>query len=399
MNNIKKNVIFIHLESLNQIIFSQRCLFPNINKISASSIRFNNFISTATSSLMAFSDLLHGDDSTLEHNVHLEEGISIRRKNPSLFDHLKSLGYRTAGMGYPKNWANVDAIWSEKDSFDWFHTAEEMLSNIQGIVSHEDPFALYLWNLSSHLCYFDRIKNSGANSMERWQRGYQSMDLMVGHVLKILLDQNKLENTLIVGFGDHGDDFWSHGFNGGYAHGLEPYTSLTHTPAFIFCPGLKSIDINHMVSMLDLHNTVLTLLNNPCPPTTGKSFFAFSRGREFCYSRNLFSQQKSQHNGSPLKKGYAITSEIFHLLKVDEEFRMYLWKADPTNQLDILPLLKYNDEGLPFIDFAQVNQQRKGGAHPHMRHFFGQDMASLIDENYQVMKVNLNNWIENLSGE
>lgn len=39
---------------------------------------------------------------------------------------------------------------------------------------------------------------------------------------------------MIIAFGDHGDDFWGHGFNGGYTHGIEPYTPLVHTPAFIF---------------------------------------------------------------------------------------------------------------------------------------------------------------------
>lgn len=394
---MKKNVIFLHLESLNQIIFSQRHLFPCLNKISSAPIRFNNFISTATSSLMAFSDLLHGDENVLEHNVYLEENISTRRKHPSLFDYLNNLGYCTAGMGYPKNWANVDAIWSETDSFQWYKTSDEMFSNMQHIVSQEKPFALYLWNLSSHLCYGDDIKYGGVNSMERWRRGYQSMDLMTGRIVKMLHDEKKLDNTIIVGFGDHGDDFWSHGFNGGYAHGIEPYTSLIHTPAFIFCPGVKSTDMNHMVSMLDLHNTILTLLELPSYPDETNAYFALTSKREYCYSRNLFAQQMSQDNGSPLKKGYAITSDTFHLLKVDNEYRMYLWKADPTNQLDLLPLLKYDSNGCPIIDLTEADQQRVGGSHPHIRHFFGKDMASLIAENFHVMKSNLNTWLEEKS--
>lgn len=393
MHASNKNVVFLHMESLNQLIFNHRHLFPNINNIHARSLRFNNFISTATSSLMAFSDLLHGDDNTLEHNVNLEENISVIRQTPSLFDQFKAHGYLTSGMGYPKNWASVDSIWSEDTPFNWYDTSDEMLSEMKRIVNQDEPFALYLWNLSSHLCYYDPIKNSGSNSMMRWQRGYQSMDLMVGQVLKCLLDANKLNNTIIVGFGDHGDDFWCHGFNGGYAHGIEPYTSLIHTPAFIFCPGLKSTDINSMVSMLDLHNTTLALLNLPTTPNANKSYFALSPKRQYCYSRNLFAQQKSQHNGSPLKKGYSITSEIFHLLKVEDRFSMYLWKTDPTNQFDVLPLLKYNQDGIPFLDLTEANQQRIGGAHPHIRHFFGNDMASLIDENYRKMKGKLEEWI------
>ncbi|QIG33858.1 hypothetical protein FY047_14705 [Leclercia adecarboxylata] len=78
---MKKNLIFIHLESLNQAIFSHRQWFPCLNSITPHSLRLNNFISSATSSFMAVSDLLHGDDNVLEHNVNFEVGLSARRKN------------------------------------------------------------------------------------------------------------------------------------------------------------------------------------------------------------------------------------------------------------------------------------------------------------------------------
>lgn len=391
---MKKNIIFLHLESLNHTIFNNRQWFPFTNKIYSQSLRLNNFISTATSSMMAFSDLLHGDDNTLEHNTQLEENISIHRRCPSLFDALKKQGYTTAGMGYPVNWANVDTIWSEVDKFNWYDTSKNMLEEMQQIVSSAEPFALYLWNLSSHLCYYDDIKRGGANSLERWQRGYQSMDFMIGQIIKIIFQAKKFDNTIIVAFGDHGDDFWGHGFNGGYAHGIEPYTSLVHTPAFIYCPGMKPVDLNHMVSMVDIYNTVLTLVDSPTTPCDNNQFHALHPQRKVCFSRNLFSQQKSQHNGSPLKKGYAITNEYFHLMKVDNKYKMFLWKTDPANQLDILPLLKYNKSKAPYLDLDRVGRQRAGGAHPHIMHFFSPEMAQITSDNFNQLQEQLNLWID-----
>ncbi|WP_253379869.1 sulfatase-like hydrolase/transferase [unidentified bacterial endosymbiont] len=390
---MKKNIIFLHLESLNHTIFSHRQWFPFLNKLYSQSIRLNNFVSSATSSLMAFSDLLHGDDDTLEHNTQLETDITVRRPCPSLFDSLKQHGYTTAGMGYPRNWANVDALWSEKETFNWYETSKEMFADMAGIITQEQPFALYLWNLSSHLCYYDEIKSAGGNSLERWQRGYQSMDLMVGQTIKMLIEAQKLQDTIIIGFGDHGDDFWGHGFNGGYAHGIEPYTSLVHTPAFIFCPGMKSTDLNHMVSMVDLRNTALALLNLPSSQAVDR-FFALTPQRQVCYSRNLFAKQKSQDKGSPLKKGYAITSADLHLLKVDDKSRLFLWKVDPANQLDILPLIKHDKSGKPFIDLEKANRQRTGGAHPHIKHFFSSEMALLLNEQYRAMHEQLSTWMD-----
>ncbi|AWK13329.1 hypothetical protein SK355_02505 [Candidatus Fukatsuia symbiotica] len=65
---MKKNLVFIHLESLNQAIFGNRHWFPCLNNIYNRSLRLNNFISSATSSNMALSDLIYGDDNVLEHN-------------------------------------------------------------------------------------------------------------------------------------------------------------------------------------------------------------------------------------------------------------------------------------------------------------------------------------------
>ena len=72
---------------------------------------------------------------------------------------------------------------------------------------------------------------------------------------------------------------------------------------------------------------------------------------------------------------------------------MLLWKTDPTNQLDILSLLKYNKSAIPFIDLEKVNRQRVGGAHPHITHFFSPDMAQVIADNFHDLQQQLELWI------
>lgn len=123
---------------------------------------------------MALSDLVHGDDDVLEHNFALEEGISVNRTSDTLFDQLQMFGYQTQGIGYPKSWASVDSVWSRSQSFHWHDSSIEMLAEAEEIVADKtQPFALYCWNLSSHLCYADAIKRSGQHSFENWQLGYK----------------------------------------------------------------------------------------------------------------------------------------------------------------------------------------------------------------------------------
>lgn len=391
---MKKNLIFIHLESLNQAIFSHRQWFPCLNSIAPHSLRLNNFISSATSSFMAVSDLLHGDDNVLEHNVNFEVGLSARRKNPSLYDQLSQAGYRTAGVGFPKNYVSFDTIWSETDRFSWFDTPPQMLEKAESLISHHsEPFALYVWNLSSHLCYQDSYKASADNTFTRWQRGYESMDNTVGDIIRLLMKHKQMENTTMVIFGDHGDDFWNHGINGGFAHGIEPYTSLVHTPAFIYDSRYKGRDINHLVSMVDLRNTTLELLCLRADEhSDSDNYSALTAKREYAYSRNLFAAQKGETSGNPLRKGYAITSELFHLVYVNNQYKMYAWQADGANQFNLLEYIN-NKNGNFSIDYSKLGIGRAAGAHPHVQNFLYPGCESLISSEFEIMSTLLQKYI------
>ncbi|MGK3227609.1 sulfatase-like hydrolase/transferase [Enterobacter soli] len=391
---MKKNVVFIHLESLNQAIYSHRQWFPCLNSLVPHSLRLNNFISSATSSFMAVSDLLHGDDNVLEHNVNFEVGLTPNRKAPAMFDQLRQAGYRTAGLGYPINWANFDEIWSESDKFKWFSTANEMVHNAESIISdRSQPFALYIWNLSSHLCYQDSYKSAGENSFVRWQRGYESMDSTVGDILRLLMNYKQMENTVLVIFGDHGDDFWNHGLNGGFAHAIEPYTSLVHTPAFIYNSHHKARDINHLVSMIDLQKTVFDMLDLPVmTEKTPTTWSALSGERKYCYSRNLFAAQSGDSPHTPLRKGYSITSELFHLLYVKGEYKMYAWQADSANQFNLLDYMK-NVKGKITIDYERLGIGRSAGAHPHIQNFLSPGCEEIIMTAYEEMSKLLQDYI------
>ncbi len=391
---MKKNIVFIHLESLNQAIYSHRQWFPCLNSIVPHSLRFNNFISSATSSFMAVSDLLYGDDNVLEHNVNFEVGLSVKRKAPPMFDQLRLAGYRTAGLGFPKNWANFDMIWSEQDRFNWYETANEMLHNAEAIIAdRSQPFALYFWNLSSHLCYQDGYKAAGDNSFVRWQRGYESMDNTVGDVLRLLMNHKQMENTTLVIFGDHGDDFWNHGLYGGFAHGIEPYTSLVHTPAFIYDSNYKAKDINHLLSMVDLQKTVFDMSNIPSVGEENpNTWSALSGGRKYCYSRNLFAAQTGETPQTPLRKGYAIISELFHLLYVNGEYKMYAWQADGANQFNLLEYLKTSN-GKVSIDYQRLGTGREAGPHPHIQCFLYPGCEALIVSQFEEMSALLQKWI------
>lgn len=392
---MNKNVVFIHLESLNQAIFSHRHWFPCLNSLIPHCLRLNNFMSSATSSIMAVSDLLHGDDNVLEHNKHLEEGVKVQEHASTLFDELRQAGYNTAGLGFPQSWGSVDNLWSKQDTFNWYPTSAQMLRHAEAVIADASkPFALYIWNLSSHLCYQDNYKAASENSFQRWQRGYESMDNTVGDILRLLMDKKKMENTLLVIFGDHGDDFWNHGTYGGFSHAIEPYTSLVHTPAFIYDSRHKGRDVNHLVSMVDLKKTTLELLGLPYTHASSTpAYSALSGERKYSFSRNLFAAQSGETPTNPLRKGYAVTSELFHLMLINDQYKMFAWQADMGNQFNLLDFLDTTKEGKAAIDYQTLGKGRPAGPHPHLGSFLAPGCEDLIYSSYVAMRKELENWL------
>lgn len=60
-----------------------------------------------------------------------------------------------------------------------------------------------------------------------------------------------LKNTLIVGYGDHGDSLYSHGFQHNMCHGEPPYCPMCWTPCFIY-DGVTAATYENVASLVDL---------------------------------------------------------------------------------------------------------------------------------------------------
>ncbi len=97
---------------------------------------------------------------------------------------------------------------------------------------------------------------------ERYGRRYQlnqtaEIDTQVGRIVQTLSDQNRLDNTLIILFADHGDDFMEHGEP---THGKYLYDTTIKVPLIVF-PRLGDQKIvKEQVRIVDIFPTVLSVL-------------------------------------------------------------------------------------------------------------------------------------------
>jgi hypothetical protein len=62
------------------------------------------------------------------------------------------------------------------------------------------------------------------------------------------------DNTSIVIFADHGEEFWDHG---GFEHGHSVYQEVTHVPLFMKLPGVEPSVFEHRMSLVDVLPTWL----------------------------------------------------------------------------------------------------------------------------------------------
>ena len=80
-SKLKKNLLLLHLESLNLLNYKMnRDLFPTVSELEKKCKTFENYYSTATSTLMVVGDLLYG-------GMNLYEGCDSR-KSIAIFLHF-----------------------------------------------------------------------------------------------------------------------------------------------------------------------------------------------------------------------------------------------------------------------------------------------------------------------
>lgn len=393
----QKNLIVVHLESLsNQIFYQEIHNMPFLSEMMHKSMNFSNFTTTATSSMMAFTDFCYGNDYELDLSPNLDQELKIDYLEENIFNILKDNNYAVKGIAFPKTWRddlNNCKIWDLKDPYDYSsETSEEFYSNIENfIVSKKNiniPVAMHIWDIRSHIFYMDNDKQSLTNFLERRSYGYNAIDNTFKFVYELLQKENMLEDTLIVAYGDHGDELWSHNLNAGFCHSIEPYSSIVHTPCLLIDSELQSGLISTPVSLIDLKWIILDLLKVDYKKSFDKNGWnALKNPRNYCFSKNLLANQTAKVNGV-LRKAYSVTNENYHLIVSAFGLEFYMHKIDPSNTFNILNLFTLNEHG-ELIDF-----DHRGAWHSHFKKIMFDGQLEHIKNNFSKMYKELYNFVD-----
>ncbi|MFT5441460.1 MAG: arylsulfatase A-like enzyme [Myxococcota bacterium] len=122
--------------------------------------------------------------------------------------------------------------------------------------------------------------------------GIHYTDAQLAHLLALVEELKLEDDTAIVFFSDHGEEFWEHG---SVIHSRTLFQELIHVPLLIRAPGLAPARISTIVPMMDLSPTLLELLGI-APPAQfeGRTLTPLIAGQEAqSQHRTVASEQRA----------------------------------------------------------------------------------------------------------
>ena len=402
--NTNKNVLFIHLESIsNEIFYNHVFDMPNLYNLMNESLNLCNFYSTASSTAMSLTDLFYGNDFETISFGGFEDYKLLKPHSKHLFQVFAEAGYTTTGLAYGKEDSREiknQNLWSfGYGSYDGVDTMEEFFEGIENIISTEKLFAAHIWNPLTHICVNDPDSEKCEDFLEKMRLAYLSLDQTVKYIIDLLTKKDILKDTIIVVYGDHGDDKWTRALNFGRTHVIEPYLNLVKTPAFIYDSSIGKGQFDALVSMIDLKSTVVYLTgikHEDDFPYSGINIFKEENACAF--SRSLFLNQRTEerisqewvvrlNNFSDVekkKKSFGIINENYNLLVGEDGSEFFIHALDPSNHNNILDFFDFDDLG-------RITKLKHYGAwRGHFRSvFFNNGQLFNILKNYYYLKATL----------
>ena len=390
-----RNLLLIHLESVN--IFTFRLhpeWFNNIIKWERASVSFLNYYSSATSTLMVMTDLSYGGMCYNESCRGIRWKLGKRVYQESLPDKLKKAGFRTIVLGYPDNpvdipWVNDNGFVGQTVIMEEEETYSGYIGRIESFINESDkPFFLWACSFISNLSYNGELDiNEGLDGFTRRVNGYKQLDSDVSRIMKMLEDSDKLKETTVVFYGDHGDDFFSHGYYGGLTHATPTYAPLIHTPFFIYDSRLEASKRDELISTVDLRGIIEGLIAEE-RNRKEISLDGLIPNNEYVFSRSMFAMQPGTNK--VFVKSYSITDGEFILIASKYGLEMYELASDPGCYHD---LLQYgNIISYRYIwDEVIINNLRY-----HARSLLDIGSFQRISESFSRMIIEIDQWISKM---
>jgi arylsulfatase A-like enzyme len=388
------NLVVICLDTVRYDAFIERDVTDELTPWLAQAQQYQNASSTAPWTMPGVSSLLtglypieHGAGRFTTQVANLDEEVPSRLDETitTLAEILDQQFFRTgafvshpffnADLGLRQGfqqvhnrrgwWRDVERFWEWADRFKeparffgYLHFMEAHHRHTQGngeldeFLGNVDPARLdYLAGLHPENCRNRDSRRCRQNLV--YDASVLELRTAVATVLNDLQDRDLLDDTLVLVYSDHGEEFWDHEAiqleqnhdprrHTGLGHGQSLYEELLHVPLLAWHPGLEGAVHPDPVSLVDvvpsvaawlgLNELELEVSGQPLPPLA-------NNGPDAAQDRLLFASGIAYGPEQvAVRKG--MLKSIFHI--VSDRFEIYDLVADPGESQGL------TDQGLSF---------------------------------------------------
>jgi arylsulfatase A-like enzyme/Tfp pilus assembly protein PilF len=281
-----RNVLLVSIDTLRADRLGSyghaRAATPVLDRLASEGIRFENAATVAPLTLPAHASLLTGTFPTA-HGVRDNGGFYVADDEVTLAETLGARGYRTGGF---VGAFVLDRRWGIAQGFDtWFDDFDLSRPDLPGMDAIQrrgadvvDRAAAWLAEQSSAAPFFAFVHLYDPHTPYEAPEPYRSRfprdlsgaydaeiayaDAQVGRLVALLAQHGRLDDTLVVVLGDHGEALGDHGEA---THGFFVYEPALRVPLIFRVPGRAPRVVSEPVRLVDVAPTILDLLGEPLP--------------------------------------------------------------------------------------------------------------------------------------
>ncbi len=394
----KPNVLLIVLDALRADHVGaygySRPTTPNIDRIAAEGVLYENAFSTSPWSLPAHASLMTGRHPS-ELGIGWTAAEALQNGDaPILSEVLRDHGYRTAAISANVFWVTHERFGRGFIRFeDYFHSIPDMIlrTNLgRGVErfimqrigiediparksatdinrsllrwvdrSSEQPFFALVNYFDVHDPYLppdayrNRFAQGDPGGLLNWRVGRSDPDLsaaeieseiaaydgvlsyldaQIGVLRAALEERGVLDNTILVLVSDHGEAF---GERGWFLHGHSLYLDQLHVPMIVRWPsgvpaGVRASDV---VSIAAVPGLVMDLIDGPAAFATATTTGATTPMAYAEAEKKSWAPEDSPAFVTPLA---AVLDDEWHLIRTERgESELFRWRVDPLGKRDL----------------------------------------------------------------
>ena len=269
---------------------------PALDRLAARGLRFAQAATVAPLTLPAHSSLMTGTFPAF-HGVRDNGGFYLGDDQVTLAKVLRAGGYRTGGF---VSAFVLDHRWGIGQGFDRYYDdfdlakyrldvgldavqrpGSEVVSKAIEWLDQDStrPFLAWVHLYEPHAPYDppESIRVRFPPTMiGAYDAEIATADIQVGRLIDHLATAGRLDRTVVVVLGDHGESLGEHGEE---QHGFFVYDATVRIPLIVAGPGVPSRVIGDQVRIVDVMPTLLEMLGVETPKSVqGRSLLPLARG-------------------------------------------------------------------------------------------------------------------------